>query len=70
MGDFITLAHGDGGKATHQLIDELFISTFHNKFLSIKADSALVDINNQPIAFTTDSFVVEPLFFECGDIGK
>jgi hydrogenase expression/formation protein HypE len=65
----ITLAHGAGGKATHRLIESLFLEAFRNPLLEILADQAVCDIQGSKIAFTTDSFVVSPLFFPGGNIG-
>jgi hydrogenase expression/formation protein HypE len=67
--DKITLAHGSGGKLTHDLVKQLFLPRFNNKALSQLGDSAILDIHGMRIAFTTDSFVVKPLFFPGGDIG-
>ncbi len=66
----IRLAHGGGGRYSHQLIDEVFLPVFKNDYLDSRDDSALIDIPASRIAFTTDSFVVEPLFFPGGDIGR
>ena len=64
----ITLAHGSGGKSTTELINKIFAKHFSNPILDRMEDSAIVDGAKQ-IAFTTDSFVVTPLFFNGGDIG-
>lgn len=66
----IALAHGSGGKLTHELVRKLFLPNFNNTALSLLGDSALLDINGTKLAFTTDSYVVKPLFFPGGDIGK
>ncbi|MCF6154318.1 MAG: hydrogenase expression/formation protein HypE [Candidatus Brocadia sp.] len=66
----ITLAHGSGGKLTHELIKQLFLPNFNNVALSQLSDSALLQLNGMKLAFTTDSYVVKPLFFPGGDIGK
>lgn len=66
----VTLAHGGGGKLTRQLIDKIFIPQFNNEFLNKLHDGAVVDIQDRKIAFTTDSYVVDPIFFPGGDIGK
>ena len=66
----ITLAHGAGGAAMAELIDELFIHKLGNPVLDRRDDSAVLDIGSTHIAFTTDSFVVDPLFFPGGDIGR
>ncbi len=68
--DKITMAHGSGGRLMHQLIDSLFIKEFKNPVLGRKNDSAIVKIGNKKIAFTTDSYVVDPIFFPGGDIGS
>jgi hydrogenase expression/formation protein HypE len=68
--DVITLAHGSGGKLTHQLIDSIFQQYFDNEILGQKNDSALLPEVNGKIAVTTDSFVINPIFFNGGDIGK
>ncbi|HZI38798.1 MAG TPA: hydrogenase expression/formation protein HypE [Acidimicrobiia bacterium] len=65
----ITLAHGAGGKATHTLIDALFLEAFRNPVLEAMEDQALLDVGGARLAFTTDSYVVSPLFFPGGDIG-
>lgn len=66
----ILLAHGSGGKATHQLIDDLLMPRLGNKFLAELSDSALLPVAADKILFTTDSYVVDPPFFPGGDIGK
>jgi len=66
----ISLSHGSGGKLMHSLIKDLFLKSFNNPLLSTLDDSAIIDINDQKIAFTTDTYVVKPLFFHGGDIGK
>lgn len=65
----ITLSHGSGGKATSELIDQIFARRFSNPILNMMEDSAVVDGYGK-IAITTDSFVVTPLFFKGGDIGR
>ena len=67
--DRILLAHGSGGKLMHDLISQKFISAFNNPILSRLDDSAVVELNGR-VAFTTDSYVVNPIFFPGGDIGK
>jgi len=66
----ILLAHGGGGKLTHQLIEKMFIPAFRNGHLDSRHDGAVMDLNGVKIAFTTDSYVVHPLFFPGGDIGS
>lgn len=65
----ITLSHGSGGKSTSELIDGIFAKHFSNPVLDKMEDSAVVD-GTHKIAMTTDSFVVTPLFFKGGDIGR
>lgn len=65
----ITLAHGSGGKSTSELIDSVFAKHFSNPILNMMEDSAVVD-GSSKIAVTTDSFVVTPLIFKGGDIGR
>lgn len=65
----IDMAYGSGGKQTTGLIHDIFLKYFNNKILDKMEDSAVLPINGK-IAFTTDSFVVTPLFFQGGDIGK
>lgn len=65
----IGLAHGEGGELTHQLIQDVFINSFgHGE--QTKLDSAILPISQSNIAVTTDSFVVKPIFFPGGNIGK
>ncbi len=66
----ISLNHGSGGKLTHQLISEIFLKYFQNETLEQLTDAALLNIPESNIAFTTDSFVVDPIFFPGGNIGK
>lgn len=65
----ITLAHGAGGKATHSLIEGLFVEAFRNPTLAELDDGAVLSVGGSRLAFTTDSYVVSPLFFPGGDIG-
>ncbi|TMR23504.1 hydrogenase expression/formation protein HypE [Nonomuraea zeae] len=65
----ITLAHGAGGKATQTLIEAVFLEAFRNPMLAPLEDGALLRIGSEQTAFTTDSYVVSPLFFPGGDIG-
>jgi len=69
MDKTILLAHGSGGKLSHELIRSLIAPGIANDLLNRMDDSAILDISGR-IAFTTDSFVVNPLFFPGGDIGK
>jgi hydrogenase expression/formation protein HypE len=68
----ITLSHGSGGKATHNLIEGVFAPAFSNPLLDAMDDAATFAVNGagQRLAFTTDTYVVSPLFFPGGDIGK
>jgi hydrogenase expression/formation protein HypE len=78
----ITLAHGSGGRAMHELIEGLFLEYFRNPILGRLEDQAVFDVVANPannhgngkafarLAFTTDSYVVSPIFFPGGDIGK
>ncbi|HEV3360836.1 MAG TPA: hydrogenase expression/formation protein HypE [Pseudonocardiaceae bacterium] len=65
----ITLAHGSGGKATHTLIEAIFLDAFRNPLLEPMEDAARLTMAGGRIALTTDSYVVSPLFFPGGDIG-
>ena len=67
--DRIVLAHGGGGRLTHQLIEKLFLPAFANPALEQRHDGAVLSVNGSRLAFTTDSFVVQPLIFPGGDIG-
>ena len=67
--DTIQLAHGGGGKLTQQLISSLFYKYFKNEYLDQEHDSAQLILDHNKIAFTTDSFVVDPLFLPGGNIG-
>ncbi|MCX7738467.1 MAG: hydrogenase expression/formation protein HypE [Hydrogenothermaceae bacterium] len=67
--DRVLLSHGSGGEETHRLIKSLFIKYFSNEELNKMEDSAILKSPTE-IAFTTDSFVVSPIFFKGGDIGK
>ncbi|MCK9582227.1 MAG: hydrogenase expression/formation protein HypE [Endomicrobiales bacterium] len=66
----ITLAHGSGGRLTHELVKNVFAKYFKNKILSRLDDAAVLGTYNKNIVFTTDAFVVNPLFFPGGDIGR
>lgn len=65
----IDMSYGSGGKQTSNLISEIFLKNFDNKILNKLEDGAVLDIKGK-IAYTTDSFVVTPMFFNGGDIGK
>ncbi|PSB34887.1 hydrogenase expression/formation protein HypE [Stenomitos frigidus] len=66
----VLMAHGGGGKLMHQLIEQMFVPTFSNQTLNVRHDAAAIVIHGQNLAFTTDSYVVRPLFFPGGDIGS
>jgi len=68
--DKILLAHGAGGKLSHDLLKELFLPFLENEILSSLDDSAIIPTERSRLAFTTDSYVVKPLFFPGGDIGR
>ena len=65
----ILMAHGSGGRMTGQLVDKIFRAAFENPDLQTMHDGAVLDIPQDKIVMTTDSFVVRPLFFPGGDIG-
>jgi len=65
----ILLAHGGGGRLTQMLIERIFLPAFRNPALEVLHDGAVVGVNGARLAFTTDSFVVSPLFFPGGNIG-
>ncbi|RPI06904.1 MAG: hydrogenase expression/formation protein HypE [Ignavibacteriae bacterium] len=65
----ILLAHGGGGNLSHQLIKNLFASQFQNAFLDPLHDGAIFSAGGTRFAFSTDSYVIHPLFFPGGDIG-
>lgn len=71
----VQLAHGSGGQAMQQLISELFMQAFANPWLNEQEDQARIDLatltaSGDRLAFSTDSYVIDPLFFPGGDIGK
>jgi hydrogenase expression/formation protein HypE len=65
----VLLAHGGGGRLMHQLIEKLMLPAFDNPLLGRQHDGAVIEVNGARLAFTTDSYVVQPLFFPGGDIG-
>jgi hydrogenase expression/formation protein HypE len=67
--DKILLDHGSGGRASNDLIKKLFLPYFENPILSEFGDSAVTKIGDKRLAFTTDSYTVDPIFFPGGDIG-
>lgn len=66
----VLMAHGGGGRLTQMLIERLFVRSFDNPMLAELHDGAVLDVGSERIAFTTDSFVISPLFFPGGDIGS
>ncbi len=66
----IQLDQGSGGRAMHELIDSLFVSAFENPLLAERNDSAVFEIPGGRLAMTTDSYVVDPIFFPGGNIGS
>ncbi len=69
MTETVTMAHGAGGAAYRELVEEVFLPAFSNEFLAPLSDSALLPGAGR-LAFTTDGYVVRPLFFPGGDIGR
>ena len=70
MKQIITIDHGSGYGKTSELIESLFLKHFTGSALSEQGDSAILTTSSKHIAFTTDSFVIQPVFFPGGDIGK
>jgi len=70
MSEQILLSHGSGGEMSHQLIRDLFVRYFDNELLSGLSDSSVLGVCPGDLVFTTDSYVVDPLFFPGGNIGK
>lgn len=68
--DKILLSHGSGGKLSYNLIRELFLANFNNIYLKKLDDGALLNIKGLNLAYTTDSYTVDPLFFKGGNIGE
>jgi hydrogenase expression/formation protein HypE len=68
--DKILLAHGGGGKLSNDLLESLIVPHLSNPYLNQNHDGAIFQINDQRLAFTTDSYVINPIFFPGGDIGE
>lgn len=66
----VLLAHGGGGKLMHSLIEKMFITNYDNDYLNARHDSSVFIIDKAKFAFTTDSYVVNPIIFPGGDIGS
>jgi hydrogenase expression/formation protein HypE len=65
----ILLAHGGGGRLMHDLLEKIFLPAFANPALETRHDSAVLNVGGMRLGFTTDAYVVHPLFFPGGDIG-
>src|SRR6516225_999942 len=65
----VVLGHGSGGKLTHQLIQKMIVPAFQNPILEAQHDGAILPMNGVRIAFSTDSYIVHPIFFPGGNIG-
>jgi hydrogenase expression/formation protein HypE len=65
----VLLGHGSGGRMSGEMLRDIFLPAFQNPILDRLDDQAIVEVNGSRLAFTTDSFVVKPLFFPGGDIG-
>ncbi|MCJ2520861.1 MAG: hydrogenase expression/formation protein HypE [Candidatus Thermoplasmatota archaeon] len=66
----VLLGHGGGGRLTNDLVRQVFVPLFDNKYLAAMDDQAVIEVNGARLAFTTDSFVVSPLFFPGGNVGS
>jgi len=66
----VLLGHGSGGKLSSELMRDIFLPAFSNPILGKLDDQAIVQVNGTRLAFSTDTFVVKPLFFRGGDIGS
>jgi hydrogenase expression/formation protein HypE len=66
----VLMGHGGGGRLMHELIEKMLLPAFNNRWLDARHDSAVIELSGLRLAFTTDSFVVHPLFFPGGDIGS
>lgn len=69
MTQIVTMAHGSGGAAYRELVEEVFLPAFHNEYIAPLTDSAILEGASR-VAMTTDGYVVQPLFFPGGDIGR
>lgn len=70
LSEYIQLAHGSGGKLSHDLVQHIMLPAFNNPALALLHDGAQVPVDGLRMAFSTDSYVVKPRFFPGGDIGK
>jgi len=66
----VLMAHGGGGRLMHELIGKLFVPAFRNPLLATQHDASVFEVGGQRLAFTTDSYVVRPLFFPGGNLGS
>jgi len=67
--DKILLDHGSGGKISHQLTTDMMLPVFNNPILAQLNDGAILELDGRRIAFSTDSYTVDPIFFPGGNIG-
>lgn len=70
MHNTILLGHGSGGLMTSELVRDLFLKYLRNPYLELLSDASVVEVENSVLAFTTDSYVIDPVFFQGGNIGK
>ena len=68
--DKILISHGSGGKLMYSLIENIFLKNFKNEIIEKLTDSAVIEFDEFELCFTTDSYTVDPIFFNGGDIGK
>lgn len=66
----VTLAHGGGGKLMHQLIERMILPAFNSPLLETRHDGAVFELGGARLAFTTDSYVVHPLFFPAAILAR
>ncbi|MBP7863247.1 hydrogenase expression/formation protein HypE [bacterium] len=69
-GSVIRLGHGSGGRMSHELFEHIFLPAFNNEILAKRQDAAIIELESKNIAISTDSYVVNPIFFPGGDIGS
>ena len=68
--DKILLDHGSGGKISHRMTRDMLLPVFNNAILAQLNDGAIFELNGQRMAFSTDSYTVDPIFFPGGNIGE
>lgn len=66
----VTLDHGSGGEASRELVETIFLNRLHNEYLALMDDSAVLPVPGKRLAMTTDSYVIDPVFFPGGNIGS